>query len=685
MARAIRIELLGDATGLSRALQGADRDVSGFGRSAVSTMSSFAGVAGAALAGVGAAAVAAGSLMVAGLDRLGEIQGTQRRFSIVFGEMAGSMTAFADSLNERMGLSLSDVQGLAAGVGDLLIPLGFSRAAAAAMTQQTVTMGAALSEWTGGTVSATGATEALTGAFLGEYDSLQSLGIAISAEDVAARLAAQGQDELTGASRKQAEAMAVQELVVESTTDAMAAYEQGQSPATEATNTLRASFQDLRDNALVSIEPLLTGIATYSAENMPAAMAATQEFIDNKLIPAFDSLKNWWTGEGGAAFRGAVGDAMGGVTDDMDGARESTQSFKDTMEDVTDVIEAGNKVAEVLNSVSEASGTAAEAINTGWRMMSVDLQRWVANTFSNIALTIIDSAASALSWIPGWGPKFEQARATVEAFRHNANTELDKVEKSLTVEANVDLARDEINKLVREFNGKRVTLQLAGYSTGGIQVGDGWGEPVGGGSVKIAGRMPPTGMGTAGQILGIARGAGVQATATSVYRPGAITNAGNPSLHGMGRAVDFAGGNLAAIASRLLSAGTAWRELIYTPLGFSIKNGRRVAPYAQADHYDHVHAALAAGGVFNRPTAGLFTLAETAGSRPEIVTPQRLMADTFRGVLGDAHGDIAAALDRQTATLVAVLRRIDQGVAAAGAGDGGSALAQSWATLRAAS
>jgi hypothetical protein len=36
-------------------------------------------------------------------------------------------------------------------------------------------------------------------------------------------------------------------------------------------------------------------------------------------------------------------------------------------------------------------------------------------------------------------------------------------------------------------------------------------------------------------------------------------------------------------------------ELIYTPLGFSIKNGQVVPPYAQATHNDHVHVAYALG------------------------------------------------------------------------------------------
>jgi len=46
--------------------------------------------------------------------------------------------------------------------------------------------------------------------------------------------------------------------------------------------------------------------------------------------------------------------------------------------------------------------------------------------------------------------------------------------------------------------------------------------------------------------------------------------------------------------------GSNLKELIYTPLGFSIKNGQKTAPYAQAGHYNHVHVAYANG--FNNPT-----------------------------------------------------------------------------------
>ena len=84
-------------------------------------------------------------------------------------------------------------------------------------------------------------------------------------------------------------------------------------------------------------------------------------------------------------------------------------------------------------------------------------------------------------------------------------------------------------------------------------------------------------------------------TMTSGYRPG------DPGWHGANRARDFSNGTgptpqMMQFAQMLASKyGSNLKELIYTPLGFSIKNGQKVAPYAQGAHYNHVHVAYANG------------------------------------------------------------------------------------------
>ena len=76
------------------------------------------------------------------------------------------------------------------------------------------------------------------------------------------------------------------------------------------------------------------------------------------------------------------------------------------------------------------------------------------------------------------------------------------------------------------------------------------------------------------------------------------------SLHYKNRAMDFSNDSVGrgtpqqlAFAQEIIKRyGTSIAQLIYTPLGFSIENGRQVAPMAANDHYDHVHVAFNKGG-----------------------------------------------------------------------------------------
>ncbi len=83
---------------------------------------------------------------------------------------------------------------------------------------------------------------------------------------------------------------------------------------------------------------------------------------------------------------------------------------------------------------------------------------------------------------------------------------------------------------------------------------------------------------------------------TSGYRPG------DPGWHGKNRARDYAGGNMIGFARAAASKfGGHLLELIHTPLGFGIKNGKKVGlgfwgSAVNADHNDHVHVAMRRGG-----------------------------------------------------------------------------------------
>ena len=75
--------------------------------------------------------------------------------------------------------------------------------------------------------------------------------------------------------------------------------------------------------------------------------------------------------------------------------------------------------------------------------------------------------------------------------------------------------------------------------------------------------------------------------------------------HKTGRAMDFSNDSVGKgtpeqmkLAQELVKRfGTTAKEIFYTPLGFSIKDGKKVSPIAASDHYDHVHVAFKDGGL----------------------------------------------------------------------------------------
>lgn len=124
----------------------------------------------------------------------------------------------------------------------------------------------------------------------------------------------------------------------------------------------------------------------------------------------------------------------------------------------------------------------------------------------------------------------------------------------------------------------------------------------------------------------------VARTITSTFRPG------DDGHHGSGRAVDYSGPHanrgygdkaLRDIFNALLPAAGNLSELILAGAPFNIKDGRQVPGYAwgqpgtPGNHWNHVHAALADGGILNGP---VFAAGE-AGR--EIVSPLAPLWDRF--------------------------------------------------------
>lgn len=179
----------------------------------------------------------------------------------------------------------------------------------------------------------------------------------------------------------------------------------------------------------------------------------------------------------------------------------------------------------------------------------------------------------------------------------------------------------------------------------------------------------PKGSGTKGMgweaMWNIVRSQVPGAVKTSDFRPGAKTVNGGQSYHSLGRAIDIVPASMAtfdAVAKLFPNAS----ELIYTPAGNrQLQNGKPFAGWSDAvkkQHYNHVHLAMAQGGVVPKlydqggwlPHGGM---AVNKSGKPEAVLNPEESAALRGGLRGIRDGDQIVLVVEGT-PLTAVARRV---------------------------
>jgi hypothetical protein len=181
-----------------------------------------------------------------------------KKAQIVFGETLPFVTKQAEANAQAMGLTNAQYIAAAANIQDLLVPMGFQREEAAAISTELVNLSGALSEWSTTGITAIEVNEILSDALLGERDSLKQLGISISQADVDAALLTKGLDKLTGASRQQAEAAVTLELITQKSADAQAAYATNTESAARQQAVATAKFQEIAEKVATTLLPVFT-------------------------------------------------------------------------------------------------------------------------------------------------------------------------------------------------------------------------------------------------------------------------------------------------------------------------------------------------------------------------------------------------------------------------------------------
>lgn len=311
--RTLEITFIGNPKPLQNAMQQVENS-GGKLQAKISGLSgAFAHAAGTAAGFLGANVVMKGPGVLMGLaDTARDLDLQMKKASTVFGDQIPIVQQWAAANARAMGLTKSQAVNLAAGLADLLVPMGMSREEAAALSTKTVGLAGALAEWSGGAKSAAEVSDILTKAYMGETDGLKALGISISAADVSQRLLEKGQQDLTGTARQQAEAIATQEMIFEKSTDAQKAFAEGAGSAARKQAEMTARVQEAKEALALALAPAFAAVTTKLAELVPKVIDFATT-LGQELVPRIQAFVEWvkpklaefadWAGQQFAKFQ----------------------------------------------------------------------------------------------------------------------------------------------------------------------------------------------------------------------------------------------------------------------------------------------------------------------------------------------------------------------------------------------
>ncbi len=194
----------------------------------------------------------------------------EKKATSVFGKYADDVKKVGKETAASLGLTEAEFLKATSGAGDVMKQLQLTNKEAAVMSTGLVTLSGALAEWSSGQYTASETSKILTKAFLGEYESLKSLDIAIRDSDITAKLVGKNQNKLTGAKLAQAKALATLELLYERTTARQDAFKNNSGSLTREYSEMNAKFKSVRDTLSTDLIPTFNRMFGFVNDNFEA-------------------------------------------------------------------------------------------------------------------------------------------------------------------------------------------------------------------------------------------------------------------------------------------------------------------------------------------------------------------------------------------------------------------------------
>lgn len=256
------------------------------------------------LGAVVAGAFAVGAVVSFGKEVYNAASAVQQSFGAVdsvFKKNSAEVKKWASSAASDVGLAKSEYANLAALLGSQLTNMGRSTGEAAKQTDSLIKMGADLAATYGGSVA--DAVSAVSSVLKGETDPIERYGISIKAADISARLAAEGQDELTGNAKKAATATAALDLITRQASAAQGAFGREANTAAGQQERARAQLENLKATIGSALLPVMTKTFGYINSTVFPAVARVGKELRTEFGPQLASVGKFLSTEALPAAR----------------------------------------------------------------------------------------------------------------------------------------------------------------------------------------------------------------------------------------------------------------------------------------------------------------------------------------------------------------------------------------------
>ena len=178
------------------------------------------------------------------LDAAMQLEATEAKFNTVFQGMTDEASAFIAEFKKLTPLTTAEARGVASGIQDLLVPMGFLREDATRLTGRFMPLIGALANFNNSTHTAAEVAQAMSSALVGEYEPMRRLGVVTNKTAINQRVLAMGLAETEEEITDQMRALALYEIITESSADAIAAYTEANLDSKTKMGLLRVEIID---------------------------------------------------------------------------------------------------------------------------------------------------------------------------------------------------------------------------------------------------------------------------------------------------------------------------------------------------------------------------------------------------------------------------------------------------------